>query len=57
MDKDKIRAALKAATHMMVVEVWSPPVGKREMEKRFKAREDVQKMCLEALAELDADGT
>jgi hypothetical protein len=53
MDYEKIGRALKAASSLIVVEVWAPAEHQFEKETRFKAREAVQKMCLEALLELD----
>lgn len=56
MDIEKIRTALNAAVSLVVVEVWIPPEHEFEKENRFRAREAVQKLCLEALAELPAPG-
>lgn len=53
MDKEKIRKALDAASKLMVVEVWAPPVHQFEIDRRYEARSAVQKLCLEALIELN----
>ncbi len=53
MDIEKIRNALKAASSLMVVEVWCPPEHEFEKEQRLKAREVVNRMCIDALRELN----
>jgi hypothetical protein len=50
--KGRIETALKAASSLMVVEVWAPPEHQFEKENRFKAREYVQKLCIAAQADL-----
>jgi hypothetical protein len=55
MDREKIRKALTAASGLMVLEVWKPPVSDADHEERFNARSAVQKMCIEALHELARD--
>lgn len=52
MDMKKIEDALQAASSLMVVEVWCPPEHKFEQEQRYKAREAVNRMCIDALNEL-----
>jgi hypothetical protein len=53
LNADMIRNALKAASSLIVVEVWAPPVHEFEKERRFHARDATQRMCLEALHELN----
>lgn len=53
LDADLIRKALKAATSLVVAEVWAPPVHEFEKEQRFKVRDAVQKLCMEAEIELN----
>lgn len=53
MDIEKIRNALKAASSLMVVEVWCPQAHDFEKEQRYKAREAVNRMCIDALNELN----
>jgi hypothetical protein len=38
MDHEKIRRALKAASSLIVVEIWAPAELQFEKETRFKAR-------------------
>ena len=53
LNADMIRDALKAAVNLIVAEVWAPPVSESEKDRRFRARDDTQRMCLEALHELN----
>lgn len=53
MNVDLIRKALEAASSLMVIEIWAPPMHQSEKKRRFKAREAVQKLCIEATNELN----
>jgi len=53
MDIEKIRNALQAASSLMVIEFWCPPVHDFEREQRYKVREGVNRMCIDALNELN----
>lgn len=51
--KEKIAAALKAASSLIVVEQWVTPEHEFEKERRYQARLAVQKLCIEAMNELE----